>query len=234
MDDLPFYGRTSDATADTNLAPTSRTLSAQIMGVSTGTAIIGGYGVGVDPTDLTSSDKLFDLTNTQQVPPNNVTFTVSGVVIGEDRLLVGPKASDANFEYDQFALESGLSGAAETSAVTTASIWSDTPTTGTVRIQLDNGVIRRVAFTSWAACTFTIGSTDFSASPAASGNNVMVSYIDKLAASTSEPVTVVYATDRDWYVRVRCGTASPIKTFETPATLTTAGGTATAIRTSDA
>ena len=65
------------------------------------------------------------------------------------------------------------------------------------------------------------------------GNGVMISYIDKLAASTSEDVTVVYSADRTYWVRVRDGGGTPIKTFQTQAAMTTAGGSTTAIRTSD-
>jgi len=71
--------------------------------------------------------------------------------------------------------------------------------------------------------------------PAASAlANVFISYIDKLAGATSESFTTIYSTDRALFVRVRDGGGTPIKTFETPATLGSAGGSVAAIRTSDA
>jgi hypothetical protein len=62
----------------------------------------------------------------------------------------------------------------------------------------------------------------------------MISYIDLEAVAATATFTVVYNASRDLYVRVRDGGVSPIKTFESPATLGSAGGSATAIRTSDA
>ncbi len=63
---------------------------------------------------------------------------------------------------------------------------------------------------------------------------VFISYIDKLADATSASYTCVYSSNRNLYVRVRDGGISPIKTFETTGVLGSGGGSATAIRTSDA
>jgi hypothetical protein len=67
---------------------TERTLSFPFCGVSTGSALIGAYGFALEATDLAATDKVFDLTNTQRTPPNYVTFTVGGLVSGEDYVLV--------------------------------------------------------------------------------------------------------------------------------------------------
>lgn len=222
----------STATATMNVTIVDRTLSFPFVGQSTGTSIIGSYGLGIQYADLTSSDKLFDLTNTQISPPNNVTFTVQGVVIGEDRILVGPE-SGGTLNEAQFALATTLSGAAETAVVIGVAIPSDTPSTGTIRVELDSGIYRRVPYTSRTGSTFTIASTSFAADNATSGNNVYISYIDKLATGTSETFTVVYNTNRALFVRVRDGAISPIKTFETTATLGSTGGSVTVIRTPD-
>jgi hypothetical protein len=85
---------TSTATATNNGAPTERQLSFPWAGASTGSSIIGAYGFGIEPADLLSTDKLFDLGNAQRTPPNNVTFTVGGLVNGEDRVLVAPLGYD--------------------------------------------------------------------------------------------------------------------------------------------
>lgn len=226
-------GGTSSATALMNVAITERTLSQPFIGASTGSALIGSYGLGVETADLTASDKLFDLTNSQKTPPNNVTFTVNGLVIGEDRVLVGPEAG-ATLNAAQLSLLTTLSGGTETAVVTTTAIPSDTPSSGTIRVELDSGIYRRVAYTSFTGSTFTIASTDFSSDFATSGNDVFISYIDKVATATSESFTVVYNTNRSLFVRVRDGGGTPIKTFETTATLGSGGGSSTAIRTTDA
>jgi hypothetical protein len=232
-DGQTITGGQSSATVAMNVTITERPLSQPFLGASTGSAIIGSYGFGVEAADLTASDKLFDLTNTQRVPPNNVTFTVQGLVIGEDRVLVGPESGGV-LNVGQLTLNTTLSGATETAVVVTTTIPSDTPTSGTIRIELNSGIYRRVAYTSFTGSTFTIASTDFSSDNASATNDVYISYIDKLATATSESFTVVYASNRNLFVRVRDGGGSPIKTFETTATLGSGGGSATAIRTTDA
>jgi len=91
-----------------------------------------------------------------------------------------------------------------------------------------------VSYTSWTGSTFTIPSTDFSGDPATAPKNVFVSYIDKLADNTYVSFTTIYSSNRDLFIRVRDGGSTPIKTFETVGTLGSAGGSATAVRTSDA
>ena len=128
-------------------AVTSRTLSNVFSGVSTGTSIIGAYGLGIEATDLTASDKLFDLANVEVVPPNNVTFSVSGLVAGQDRVLVGPETGGA-LNKSQLTLLTTLV-AAETVAVMNAAIPSDTPASGTIRIVNDGGYDRFIESSSF-------------------------------------------------------------------------------------
>jgi len=225
-------GGTSSATCDVDGTVTSRSLPSVFLGQSTGSAIIGGFGVGVKASDLTNNDKLFDLTNTQRVPPNNVTFLVYGLVSGEDRVLVAN--DNSGIDTNQMTLSTALTGSGVTSIVVN-SIPTDTPQTGVLRVVLDDGRHRRVAYTSWTGSTFTTASTDWSDPDDASlGNGVYLAYIDKVATGTSESFTLVYNADRTLFVRVRDGGSTPIKTFETTGTLGTGGGSTTAIRTSDA
>lgn len=234
-DGMTMTGGTSGVTADVNGAPVTRPISPHFFGASTGSAIVGAYGVGVEPTDLSKDDKLFDLTNTQRIPPNNVTFTVSGLVSGEDHVLVGPEDGASGLDKDQLSLQTTLDSSGQTSIVVTTAIPADTPLSGSVRVQLDTGIYRRVDYTSWTGSTFTTASTDWTdPNDATAGNNVYISYIDMLATGTSEDFITKYNADRTLFVRVRDGGGTPIKTFETPSPLTDAGGSATAIRTSDA
>lgn len=234
-DGLQITGGTSSATCDVDGSVTSRSLSSVFLGQSTGTSLIGAFGIGVEAADLTNTDKLFDLTNTQQQPPNNVTFTVYGLVSGEDRVLV--TNDDSGIDFDQMALATALTGATETIVdVGTGNIPADTPSTGTLRVELDDGRYRLVTYTSHDGDDeFTMASSDWTdPNDAAISNNVFLSYIDKTAGATSEDFTVVYNADRTLFVRVRDGGGTPIKTFETTGSLGTAGGSTTAIRTSDA
>lgn len=213
---------------------TSKTVPKVFLGSYTGT-LIGAYGIGVDADDLTASDTIQDLLNVTQTPPNNVVFTVSGLVSGEDYVLVGPKDTGNAIKFDQLTLASSLTGGAVTSVVVNEAIPADTPAAGSIRIELDTGIYRRIDYTSWAGSTFTIASTSFTdPNDAASSNNVWISYIDRLADDTSEAFTTIYSSSRNLYVRVRDGGGTPIKTFESPAVLGSAGGSAVASRITDA
>jgi hypothetical protein len=235
-DNQTITGSTSGATCLVNVTVTERTLSFPFCGISTGSAIIGAYGFGIEALDLSASDKVFDLTNTLRQPPNFVTFTVNGIVSGEDYVLVAPNDA-GSIDLNQFTLNGALTGAAVTSVVVNEAIPTDTPSTGTIRIQRANGAYSRHPYSAVnsGTKTFTITSHDFSTNNAANGANTYLSYIDKLAASTSESFTAVYSgSDRSLYIRVRDGGSTPIKTFESTGTLGSAGGSATAVRTSDA
>ena len=235
-DGQTITGGTSTATCDVNVTVTERDVpgkaSLPVCGQSTGTSLVGAYGFGVEALDLTSSDTLFDLTNTPYNPPNFQTGTVSGLVVGEDYVLVAPN-DGGNIDFDQFTLNGALTGGAVTAVVVNGSIPNDTPSTGSIRILRANGVYTRHAYTSWTSSTFTIGSTDFSSNNAANGANTFISYIDKLAASTSESFTAVYVSPRSMFIRVRDGGVTPIKTFESTASFGSGGFSVTASRITD-
>lgn len=225
-------GATSNATGTTTGSPIERTLSFPLCGASTGSALIGSYGFGVEKVDLTANDKVFDLTNTQRIAPNYVTFTVGGLVEG-DRVLVGP-ADGAVLDEDQFTIDATYNGAAVTEIDVTPDIPSDTPATGTIRIKCDSGIWKRIEYSSYTGDTFTITSTDFSSDNATSGRECYISYIDDVApAGGSNSFTSVYLAPRNLFIRVRDGGGTPIKTFETTGVLGAAGGSSTAIRTAD-
>ena len=218
--------------ADAASASTSRTVSPEFLGTYTGSSIIGAFGIGIAPSDGIAADLFTTLGGASVNPPNNQQFTVFGLVSG-DRVLVANNSGGAP-DFAQFTLGTTLSGGTETAVDAGAAIPSDTPSTGTIRIQLDSGIYREVAYTSWTGSTFTIASTSFTTDNATSGNNVFISYIDLATATTQESVTLKYSSDRTMFVRVRDGGATPIKTFESTAVFGSGGGSATAIRTSDA
>lgn len=258
---VTITGGTSTATTDTSGAAISRTISTPFCGQSTGSALIGSYGFGMETADTTSSDLFTDLNNTTNQPPNNVTFSVNGIVSGEDRVLVGP-ANGTALRSDQ-----GQVAASEAITVTAGAVSSatsgagvvviasntetlgtgqpsatDTPTAGTLRVLDANGIFQVINYTGYTAGAGTLTFTGCTATgtwSAAAANDSFLSYIDKLAASTSESYTVVYSnTPRSLFIRVRdggtAGDVQGIKTFETTGTLGAAGGSTTAIRTSDA
>jgi hypothetical protein len=155
--DAILYEATDAAnTIQVNGTVTSRTVSPEFIGTSTGSNIIGAYGISFDPADVGASDQFFDLSNTLRVPPNNVTFTVQGLISLEDRVLVGPEDGAGGLDVDQLSLNTTLSAADESSVVVTTGIPSDTPSSGTIRVELDSGIYKRVRYSSWTGSTFTI------------------------------------------------------------------------------
>jgi hypothetical protein len=154
-DNVKLWGVTSLATADVAGTPIQRTVSPAFLGQSTGTSIIGAYGIGIEAADLSNADQVFDLTNTLRTPPNNQTFTVNGLVIG-DRVLVGPASGGLNTE--QFTGATGSNAAAAGTWVVNESIPLDTPSAGDVRVY--NGFsYDEVAYTSYSGSTFTLTGT---------------------------------------------------------------------------
>ena len=230
----------STGTATVNGSFTERAISKPFCGASTGSALISGYGFALETADLTKDDRIQDLNGTTNAPPNLVTFTVGGLVSGEDRILVAPwdgssydAESNPAIEKDQLATNTGYSGSAVTSIVVTTAIPSDTPATGDIRIETASGKYQEVEYTSWTGSTFTIVSTNFSSDNIPSGADLWIAYIDELATSTTATFQSLYNADRSLVVIARDGGASPIKQFISSATLGSSGGSVTIIRTSD-
>ncbi len=226
-----------------------RPVSTPFIGVSTGSALIGAYGLGVEQLDLGPSDTVFDLGNNATSAPNNVTVTVGGVTSGEDRILVGPSTGATALDNGQFALNAGItSGAAsitvavgtETPGTGTASE-DDTPNTGTIRVEDNNGVYQRVTYTGYTVASGTMTFTGCTGAPtAAISNNVFISYVDALyngTAATNSYTATYSGSNRTLFVRVRdggtAGDVQGIKTFETEAVFGNADSSVTAIRTPD-
>lgn len=215
---------------------TPRTVSTPVFGVSTGSAIIGAYGFGIEAADLVAADLVFDLTNTAIFPPNNVIFEVLALVSGEDYLLVG--TNDAgDFDFNQYTLNGVHSSVTQTTITVNEAIESETPSTGTIRVTRADGLISRHPYSDATGFVFTITSADFSGNNGAANANVFNSYLDLLATSSSETFTYVYSGDRTLFIRVRdggtAGDAEGIKTFETTGIMGAGGGSSTVIRTSD-
>jgi hypothetical protein len=235
-DDTDVITGAGGGTANVNTTVLGRTVPSTFIGTSTGSAINpGAYGVGIGADDLTVSDLLIDLTNTNRQPPNNVQFTVGNLVSG-DRVLVGPEALGV-LELDQDTINGALTSGTTIAVVVTTAIPSDTPSSGTIRIENDEGRYVRIPYTSFTGSTYTIPSYDFSGTGAndscADLNNVFISYLDLETATTAEAFTSVYNTDRDLFIRVR-NSSIPIKTFESTGTLGSGGGSATTGRIADA
>lgn len=250
-DGLTITGGSSGATndVDTTVTDRSATISTPFIGASTGSALIGAYGWGVEVADLTSADKVTDLGNNVITPPNYVTNTVNGLVNGEDRVLVAPwdgSSTDVNgdpaINKNQFALNTALTTDNITSVVIKAgdegpTIPSDTPSAGYLRVTDNDGFERRLHYSSWTGSTFTIdttdGNEDFASVNASADNDVYLAYIDELASSTTATFTSVQTGSRNLVVVVRDGGGTPIKQFISSWSQTSSAGSISVIRTTD-
>lgn len=235
-----------DAASATVGTVTARSISKPFCGVSTGSALIGSYGLGMQTTDTTSSDKFTDLGDQLRTPPNYVTNTVDGLVNGEDYVLVAPwdgasydTNGDPSITKDQFSLAATLNTNNITSVVVVEAIPGDTPSSGYLRVTDDDGFERRLHYSSYdgPTKTFTIdttdGNEDFGTVNATAGNDIYLGYIDQLASSTSASYTSVQSGTRNLVVIVRDGGGTPIKQFISPWSQTSSNKTITAIRTTD-
>jgi hypothetical protein len=235
VDNLPIWGFTSNADCLVFGSVTAQTVPKVALGSYTG-SLIGAFGIGVDADDLTSTDSVQPLVGAAQTPPNNVTFILSGLISG-DRILIGNKDTGNDFEWTEMTLAAALDTGTETIVdVGAGNIPADAPATGVLRVTLDDGRHRRIAYTGHDGDDeFTIGSSDWlDPDDAAIGKGVMLAFIDKQTALTQEEFTLQYDATRTLWIRVREGTsATPIKTYEGPGTLGATGGSATVGRIDD-
>jgi len=234
VDNLPIRGITSAATCLVAGSVTAKTIPKTFLGSYTG-SLIGSYGIGIDPDDLSATDTVTPLVGATQTPPNNVTYKLSGLVAG-DRVLVGKKGTGNDFKWDEMTLATALTTGTETQVdVGVAGVPLDAPATGVLRVTLDDGRVRRVAYTARGTQYFTIASSSWlDPDDAAIANGVMLAFIDKAAADTYEEFVLQYNADRTLWQRVRDGGATPIKTWEAQGALGNTGGSAIAARITDA
>jgi hypothetical protein len=167
------------------------------------------------------------------VPTDN-----SGITGGTSSATASVNGTPVNsINLGQLTSNGLVNGATITSIVVNETIPTDTPATGTIRIQRANGVYTKHSYTAYSGSTFTIGSTDFSTNNIDDDANIFISYIDKVATSGSESFVSIFNSARNLFVRDRdggtAGDMKPIKTFESSATLSSTGGSITVIRTSD-
>ncbi len=216
----------------------NRTVSSVFLGITTGSNIIGAFGLGIEPTDIGSGDTLTDLMNLTHTPPNNVTFDVKGLVVGEDRVLVAPEAGGGGIQENQFTVN-GIHVAASTILTINETPPADQPASGVLRVYDDGGfsggsptTFKRVPYSSFTGSLFTLTGTlgvDLNG-----GGNVYTAFIDRLAVATVESFTITYNADRNLFVRSRNGSSvAPTKDFEASAVLGSAGGSATVVRIPD-
>lgn len=215
-------GAISTASVAMNVTIVDRvaTLKFPFYGSSTGSAIVGAYGFALQFNDLGKDDKVIDLTNTTITPPNTVTFSVKGTVLGEDDLLVGnwdgvstDLSGNPLLGLTDYTLATTLNADNITAVVISGAIDSFLAATGYIQVTDDNGVQRKLHYSSFTASTFTIDTTtgdeDFNTINATSGVAVNYSQLQLDTALALDNITAVVVdntipsdTPSDGYIRV--------------------------------
>ena len=242
-------GATNSATGTAGTV-TPKLLSLPFIGASTGSAIIGAFGLGVIAAELSDTDTLTSLDGNPLSPKKNVTFNVTGLDITggeEDYVLVGPESGGIlDLEFD--TVVGPITGGSVTTIVVTTAIPTDVPSSGSIRLQNDEGRYIKITYESYTGSTYTIdtgdypGGYDFSGTgdndSVANGNFYFPTWLDQVAVTATEGVTVVFDASRNLLVRVRNGNTgtpavNPIVPWETVAILGSAGGSQAASRVLD-
>ena len=239
VDNQLVYGHTSNALCAVNGAISSRVINNAFVGVFTGSDFQTNLGVALDPTDATAGDRLRNLLDVAQAPPNNQQGVVTGGFVG-DYLTVYPwdgSTLDVNGfpeqDFNEATLTTALVAGVSTTAVVT-SIPANTPAAGYLRIERNSdSEYDLVQYSSWSGLTYTLVGTAPSA--AAIGRNVFRALVDRVWATTGVPesYTAVQTGTNQVVLTLRRGGVSPIKTFKGSATFGTTGFTAAAQRISD-
>lgn len=240
VDNQTVFGATSNASALVNGTPATRVINNAYVGVFTGSDFQTNLGIALDPSDATAGDRLRNLLDVQQAPPNNQQGVVTGGAAG-DYLTVYPW-DGSTFDINGFAepnfneatLTTALVAGVSTTAVV-SSIPVNTPAAGFLRIERDSdGELDLVQYSSWSGSTYTLVGTAPSA--AAIGNDVMRAFIDKSWTTTGVPesYTAVQTGTNQVTITLKRGGVNPIKPSHGTATFGSAGFTAAVQRISDA
>ena len=220
-----------------------RPISTPFYGASTGSALIGAYGFGLQKADLSKNDRVVELTGTTVTPPNNVTNTVQTLVSGEDYVFIAPwdgSTTDSEgkpvIQTTNMSNTNLLSGAAEGFIEVDEAIPNWVPDSGTLRVVTNAGRHQLCVYTSVDRSTrdFTISPTeDFSGDNASIGNDIYVTPIDVLATGATETWNAVHTVDDDFVLVVRDGGGTPIEEYKVGITWEENSQTFNIIRQSD-
>lgn len=202
-----FYQAVSGAYPEVKAAP---------FGSFAGGKFFGARGVWLKGVTDPMQMQLIDAAGTVRTPPVSISVAVSGVVAG-DRVLVA-RSSAGVVNKSQFTISSVTAD----TVVATATIPTDIPATGVLRIG-DTAY----SYTGKSGATFT----GVSPSPVGQTGGFYVPLIDAAATGTSITApAITYLADFDVIARVR---KKGILPFENTGTVTSAGLTISAIRTTD-
>jgi len=202
-----FYQGISSSYTEVKAAP---------FGSFAGGKFFGARGVWVENLSDPNNIQLIDAAGDTHIPPVSITVSVTGVV-ADDRVLVARSVA-GEINKNQFTISSVTSN----TIVATVAIGGDIPTSGNIRI----GDTQYV-YTGKSGSTFTGVSPD----PTGKTGGFYVPLIDAVATGTSvTSPSMIFGSNFDVIGRVR---KKGILPFQNTGTVTSAGLTISAIRTTD-
>lgn len=175
---------------------------------------------------MAADSKAFQLIShdgTTVTPPTAISVQVGGVVSGDYVLVARDNGSGGILDTEYTV--SGSSGA---TSITVTGLKADTPASGVIRIDGD-----RYTYTSWT------GTTVSGLSPALTktytSRPAFIPLIDASATGTTiNSANMQFSSNFTCRYRVRNGGGSPIVPFESTLSVTSTGGSGTAVRNADA
>lgn len=186
----------------------------------------GWFLTGVLPGE-SQSYQLIAHDGTTQAPPAVVNITIGNLIAG-DRVLVARDNGSGGILTTEYTLN-GLHSIGAGSVVVNQAITADHPLAGVIRIEG-----KRYAYSAYNAGTKTFTLAGTLAEAHANAAPAFVPYLDLVAAAASESVSFTYGASFGAIARVRNGSGgTPIVPFETTLSITAAGASANAVRTSD-
>jgi hypothetical protein len=183
-----------------------------------GGKFFGAQGVWVEDISDPNNRELIDADGVTHTPPTSITVSVTGVVSGDRVLVARDTAGDGVINKSQFTIASVTAN----TIVATGVIGGDIPTSGTIRVG-----DTQYTYSGVSSATFT----GVSPNPTGATGGFYVPMIDAVASSTSiSSGAMIYSSNFTVVARVR---KIGILPFENSGTVTNAGLTISAIRTTD-
>lgn len=212
-------------------------IKASPFGTFAGGKLFAAQGVWLE--GMASSDiqafQLIDASGNTVTPPNKQVIAVTNLK-QNDRVTVFRTTTAGSADINKSLYTSTTTNTAgRTRFIVSATIDTDTPSTGTLRTVDDtDGSEERYTYTSFSGSTFYLQSTllgDYNTVQ----DTAYVPYIDQtVGATTAASVTVIYPNkDRGLLIRVRRKTTTPILPFEAQGTFGSTGFSIATIRTED-